>query len=260
MSRFEKLRSDSMIRSAVGCPFTAVRRRVRPTARIIDSSAHRSCRRKPPESSWQRETSSRVRKRGATTGMEITKQFGISIPDNRHRTISIIACVLAGAVSWLGCAPQARAHGAAVVTDTMVSQSTRTQSNVPITFGQVFKNGDVPKGDSVAATLNGKPVALQADPKATNPDGSLRHAVLTVVIPSRAGKAKRPLAIFAASATAAVAPITLHQLLTTDYDARVSINLGGKDYTVNARALLQTANSAHACAPWNPQCNVWLSG
>ncbi|MBU6478763.1 MAG: hypothetical protein KGQ32_12610, partial [Xanthomonadaceae bacterium] len=49
-------------------------------------------------------------------------------------------------------------------------------------------------------------------------------------------------------------------LLTTDYDARVSINLGGMTYSANARGLLQTANSAPACAPWNPQCNVWLSG
>jgi hypothetical protein len=64
------------------------------------------------------------------------------------------------------------AQAATVVTDNVVSQAARTQSDVPVTFGQVFKNGDVPRGATVAATVNGQPVSLQVDPKAINPDGS----------------------------------------------------------------------------------------
>jgi len=154
----------------------------------------------------------------------------------------------------------AHAQAATVVTDTVVSQSTQTQSNVPVTFGQVFKNGDVPKGATLTATLNGQPVTLQVDPKATNPDGSLRHAVLTVMVPWLAGNADLPLTLSTGLSQSGQAPITLSQVLATSFDAKVSINLGGKNYTINARALLQAAELANACQPWDPQCDVWLSG
>ncbi|HEY9511221.1 MAG TPA: hypothetical protein VIQ48_01475, partial [Rhodanobacter sp.] len=155
------------------------------------------------------------------------------------------------------------AQAATVVTDNVVSQAARTQSDVPVTFGQVFKNGDVPRGATVAATVNGQPVSLQVDPKAINPDGSLRHAVLTVMVPSLPSKAKLPLTLSTQSAPAAAGqagPASLAQLLATDYNASVALNMGDKTYTADARKLLQAAKSANTCAPWSAQCNVWLSG
>ncbi|MGN6790217.1 MAG: hypothetical protein ACTHJP_11915 [Rhodanobacteraceae bacterium] len=146
-----------------------------------------------------------------------------------------------------------------VVTDTVFSQSTQGQNNVPVTFGQVFKAGDVPSGATLAATLNGQPVTLQVNPKATNPDGSLRHAVLTAMVPSLPAGAKLPLTLY--TGTALTGPtIGLSQLLATGYDAKISLNIGGTVYTASARSLLQAANLAGACAAWDPQCNVWLSG
>src|SRR6185437_15235545 len=67
----------------------------------------------------------------------------------------------------------AQAQAATVVTDSVVSKSTQTQTRVPVTFGQVFKAGDVPANATVLATLNGQSIPLQVDAKATNPDGSL---------------------------------------------------------------------------------------
>ena len=159
-------------------------------------------------------------------------------------------------VLWFGVAS---AH-AAVVTDHVISESSHAQKNVPVTFGQVFKDGDVPKGATLTATLDGQPVSLQVDPKATNPDGSLRHAVLTLVVPSLTGKATLPFAISAAPSMARGAPITLQQLLATDYNAKVSLDIGGTAYTADARTLLQAASTAHACKPWGTQCNLWLAG
>jgi hypothetical protein len=157
------------------------------------------------------------------------------------------------------------AHGqaATVVTDNVISQAAQTQGNVPVTFGQVFKNGDVPRGSTVVATLNGQPVTLQVDPKANNPDGSLRHAVLTMMVPSLSRSAKLPVTLSTQptpTAAAQLGPITLPQLLATDYDTKVSLDIGGTSYTTDARALLQAADSTKACAPWNAQCNLWLSG
>ncbi|MGN6790218.1 MAG: hypothetical protein ACTHJP_11920, partial [Rhodanobacteraceae bacterium] len=161
------------------------------------------------------------------------------------------------ALLWLGLA---QAQGT-VVTDKVISESSRTQPEVPFTFGQVFKTGDVPRGASLTATLDGHPVELQVDPKATNPDGSLRHAVLTVMVPSLPGRAELPLAIsFEAGAPDKAAPITLAQVLATGYDATASLNIGGTKYSISARKLLQAASTAHACKAWDAACNVWLAG
>ena len=151
------------------------------------------------------------------------------------------------------------AHAATVVTDNVYSLAERAQANVPVTFGQVFKGGDVPSGASLTATLSGQPVTLQVDSKATNPDGSLRHAVLTLNVPALAAGAKLPLVLSTGTAASA-ASITAAQLLATGYDATASIHISGKVYTASARAALQAADTAKQCKPWNRHCNVWLSG
>ncbi|MGH8232855.1 MAG: hypothetical protein ACREPU_01475 [Rhodanobacteraceae bacterium] len=171
-----------------------------------------------------------------------------------------VVCACAGGVLMLA---TFQSQAGTVVTDQVVSEASQTQNNFPVTFGQVFKSGDVPRGATLTASLKGQPVTLQVDSKATNPDGSLRHAVLTAMVPSLSGRAKLPLTISATSSPASTGqggPVTLSQLLATSYEAKVSLDIGGKNYAVEARALLQTANKTHACKPWNPQCNVWLSG
>ncbi len=167
------------------------------------------------------------------------------------------ACI-AGALLLIALQAQAQT----IVTQSVRSETGHDQTYVGVTFGQVFKVGDVPKGDTVAATLNGRPISLQVDAKATNPDGSLRHAVLTVMVPSLSGKASLPLVLSRApaAATHSHAPLTLPQLLATHYDAKVSLNVKGTAYTVDARKLLQAALDGHECKAWSRQCNVWLSG
>lgn len=52
------------------------------------------------------------------------------------------------------------------------------QVNVPFTFGQVFKPGDLQPTQSLAG--------LQVDMKALHPDGSVRHAIVSGVLPALA--------------------------------------------------------------------------
>ncbi|MEO5811761.1 MAG: hypothetical protein ABIU96_11515, partial [Rhodanobacter sp.] len=153
------------------------------------------------------------------------------------------------------------AQAATVVTDTVVSRSAQAQRNVPVTFGQVFKSGDVPRNATVTASLNGQPVTLQVDAKATHPDGSLRHAVLTMIVPALGANSRVPVMLTAEpSLPGGSRPITISQVLATSYNAWVSLNIAGKAYTANARALLQAANSSSTCASWSERCNLWLSG
>jgi len=150
-----------------------------------------------------------------------------------------------------------------VVTDHLINTSKQAQTRVPVTFGQVFKAGDVPRGATVTATIGGQPTSLQVDSKATHADGSLRHAVLTVMVPALPGKADLPLALAAtptSTASKTDSAISLSQLLATAYDAKVALDIGGTSYTADVRTLLQAANTANACKPWNRQCNIWLDG
>lgn len=55
------------------------------------------------------------------------------------------------------------------------STSSTDQTNVPVTFGQVFAPGDLLAGQGLAG--------LQLDVKATHPDGSVRHAVVSTILP-----------------------------------------------------------------------------
>ena len=192
-----------------------------------------------------------------STGRQ-SRAFHQGIPLPRISRKLIAACAVCALL--LGAA---QAQAATVVTDQVVSQSTQTQTSIPVTFGQVFKAGDVPANATVLATLNGQSIPLQVDAKATNPDGSLRHAVLTAMVPSLPGGGALPLALSSGSSAASMAkgaPVSLSQLLATNYDAKVSLNIGGTNYSVNARGLLQAADLSGACAPWDRQCDVWLSG
>lgn len=179
-----------------------------------------------------------------------------------------ILCHAAACFLLLGAMAAQAAQTPTVVTDRVVSQAQQDQTHVPVTFGQVFKTGDVPHGTALSATLDNRPVALQVDAKATYPDGSLRHAVLTVMVPSLADKADLPLTLSTrpGSSRAQSTPpqqsgsVTLSQLLATDYDAKVSFQFANATYTADARQLLQAALDKRTCKAWNKHCNVWLSG
>ncbi|MEO6800724.1 MAG: hypothetical protein ABI178_12370, partial [Rhodanobacter sp.] len=78
------------------------------------------------------------------------------------------------AIAYLAVSGAARA--ATIVTNHVISQTRQPQTAFPVTFGQVFKAGTVARGETLSATVNEQAVPLQVDAKATNADGSLRHA------------------------------------------------------------------------------------
>lgn len=68
--------------------------------------------------------------------------------------------------------------------------SASAQTNVPFTFGQVFKQGDLPAGSAVALIgPGGATLPCQVNVHNTHPDGSVRHASLSVVVPNMATSA-----------------------------------------------------------------------
>lgn len=68
--------------------------------------------------------------------------------------------------------------------------SASAQTNVPFTFGQVFKAGDLPAGSALALSgPGGVTLPCQLNVHNTHADGSVRHASVSVVVPNMAASA-----------------------------------------------------------------------
>jgi hypothetical protein len=127
-----------------------------------------------------------------------------------------------------------------------------------VSFGQVFAPGDMAAGQRLRATIaeTGERLPVQVDRKARHADGSLRHAVLSVILPALPAGAPRTLALERGDGEASGSALPLAGLLATGYDSRVEVTLDGRRYGASARALLE----ARLPATWlaGPVATEWL--
>lgn len=133
--------------------------------------------------------------------------------------------------------------GSAEAADVVLTNRGDSGTNLPVTFGAIFAPGEVPAGSSLTAG----DMPVQVDAKAKNKDGSLRHAVVTLVLPQ--AKSGKTLTVHLTPGQAAQgAPVAL-SALPSDFDAVISLDLGNSRLSASARDLV-----AHS----KPQS--WLSG
>ncbi|MFL6656441.1 MAG: hypothetical protein ACJ8GW_00070 [Massilia sp.] len=129
----------------------------------------------------------------------------------------------------------------------------------PISFGQIFAEGHWQPGEALSARLSdGTRLPLQADIKALHPDGSVRHAVLTVLAPPMAAGQARSIALVkgAGSAPHSGAPVTPLQLLEHGFSADVQLTLGQHVYTASLASALRSGQHTSWLA--GPLANEWL--
>ena len=121
---------------------------------------------------------------------------------------------------------------------------------VPVTFGQVFAPGDLQRSDALHGRLpGGGSVPLQVDVKATHADGSVRHAVISALLPA-AGK-PQALALVKGKARAEAKsgpPASVQALLDAGFTASASARIDGQAWSASADKLLRQ----------KPE--VWLDG
>lgn len=132
------------------------------------------------------------------------------------------------------------------------------QADVPVTFGQVFAAGDVEANATLAGKLrDGTIVPLQVDAKAFHPDGSLRHAVISMVLPRLAARERRVVGLVkTSSALTQDAVLAPSDLINAGFTADVSINLGGRMYSASADSLLKSGKYTTWLA--GPTVSEWL--
>jgi hypothetical protein len=149
-------------------------------------------------------------------------------------------------------AARPRAKGAAIpaggITGVVIESTAREdQSNLPLTFGQVFARGDLPRGAALAGKLaDGTLLPLQLDVKASHPDGSVRHAVISAILPRLGAGKDIGLALIksAKKAENAGAPKP-----GAGADTVIAIVVDGERYTASSAAALK-----------GRQAQVWLHG
>jgi len=153
----------------------------------------------------------------------------------------------------------------------------RADTNVPVTIGQPFRDGDYPQ--CVQAYLNGVAVAVtQNDVKSRWPDGSLKYAMISFVIPTY--NPGTVLDVSYDSSPNCNNSVTQAQTSTQmlaggyNFDAQIQVTgitppstPNGNNTNISARTILTAANGAGGCVdPGNdPEgssalCTYWLKG
>ncbi len=156
--------------------------------------------------------------------------------------------------------------GAALTTLHIVDKAGVAQTNVPVTFGQVFIQGAFPSGSGLSATYNGQALPVQVNVKATHADGSVRHAVISAILPQLNAGQKLPLALTAAAPVPPTVIVTPGQVVG-GRDTTVNLNIGGQTYSASAYHHLKlgkyttwlsgsVANEWHVSAPFTNAAGV----
>jgi hypothetical protein len=122
------------------------------------------------------------------------------------------------------------------------STSAVAQTNVPVTFAQVFAPGHLSTAASLVGRLDtGIVVPLQLNIKAVHPDGSVRHAVISAVLPALGAGEVRTMTLDRSTAVNNPAG-TVASLLDAGFTASFNATINGVRYTASADELMKTAH------------------
>ncbi len=147
------------------------------------------------------------------------------------------------------------ASAAPVTTVTLRPQASQPPGSVPLTFGQVFKKGDIKQG--VVASIAG--AAAQVDVKRKYDDGSVRFAIISAIVPALAADVSVTLSDGAVDQLAKPMAVRSQDLLATDFDAVVSLSFpDGAQRSCSARKLLESAGANAKAWLAGPVVTEWL--
>jgi hypothetical protein len=124
------------------------------------------------------------------------------------------------------------------------TDGSNVQNSTPFTFGQPFAVGQVSPTDVITGRLDdGTIVPLQIDVKATHPDGSVRHAIISGILPTVAANTTRTMSLLKGGSAPATATGTISNLLKAGFSASFHAKISGVDYYASADDLLKVAAS-----------------
>ena len=129
-------------------------------------------------------------------------------------------------------------------TMTISNQSGSAQSSYPISIPRVFRAGDIPHFAQVV--VNGNPVLTQCDVKNRWPDGSLKFAIVSFVIPTIAAAGPLQIAFQDQSTGNNTGFLDVNGMLNNAYDFEGVVQLtGAATRTISARTMLNASNFSY---------------
>ncbi|WP_143132975.1 DUF4214 domain-containing protein [Pseudoduganella namucuonensis] len=146
-----------------------------------------------------------------------------------------------------------------VLTDIKVQNTGAAQTSVPVTFGQIFVKGQLLPKEGLAGKLaDGSAVALQMDVKATHDDGSVRHAIVSGVVPKLAAGQTQVLTLAKSGPATTPSTVTPQALLSAGLTGSVALTVNGVQYSAALRDALLTASPVRWLS--GPVVNEWIAG
>jgi hypothetical protein len=165
----------------------------------------------------------------------------------------------AGASIRTQASPPAIAGDAVVITNS----SRAAQTNRPVSIPRPFVQGEIP--NFAQASINGQSLLTQCDVKNRWPDGSLKFAVVSFVIPSLAANGSVTVTFANQTSGNNTGYLQKADMLAAAYNFDGQIQLAGTvSHAISARAILNAAPSCND--PGNDPdggryiCSYWLKG
>ena len=149
---------------------------------------------------------------------------------------------------FLGLTMQVQA--ATVTTIDVVEKDGVTTNNYPLTFGMVFKKGDV--SNSVKVTLSGQDLQTQFDIKRHWDDGSVKHGVISTIIPQIQANDTITLTIETNNNSNNTGEMSKTEIQNKNIESRIELtNISGSGYSGSLTASLRdTINNTQTLDYW----------
>lgn len=142
---------------------------------------------------------------------------------------------------------------ASITTISVIEKDGVSSSDYPLTFGHIFKQGDAPS--NVYVKIGETSIPTQCDIKSTYSDGSIRFAVLSILIPTITANGSVTLSLESGGTNANTDPMTKAEIQATNIDAQIVLTgLSDSGYSGNLTADLSTAITDTSSLTY------WLSG
>lgn len=139
-----------------------------------------------------------------------------------------------------------------VTTLTLLEKEGVTTSNYPLTFGHVFKDGDV--SQYIAVRYNGTILSTQCNVKTTYASRDVRFAVISVVLPLVASGSTNTITLETSANANNSGELSKTEILATKVASEIRLtNVSGSGYSGNLTASLSNSIAAD-------RYSYWLSG
>jgi hypothetical protein len=178
---------------------------------------------------------------GSTSNTATSSPVAAAPVDSTTLTAATVTTASASAV-----AATSTVSSAVAITDVRFqnTDSANVQTSTPFTFGQVFAVGALSPTDVITGRLgDGTIVPLQLDVKATHADGSVRHAIVSGILPTVAANTTLTMSLLKGGSAPATAAGTITNLLKAGFSTSFHAKINGVDYYASADDLLKATTA-----------------